>query len=103
MAVLIALLPLLFMWLAAGWGFLTLPPKSRVPVHLGLTGANRRWGRTAGLLLYPGLGLVVAGFELLVAAPSRARAGVVALPLGLILVLLLALQLAAIRRATPET
>ena len=100
MAVLIALVPLLFICLAAGWGFMTLPPGSRVPVHFGLSGANRSWGRTAGLLLYPGLGLVVAGFELLVAAPSRAGAGVVALPLGLFLVLLLIVQVAAIRRAT---
>lgn len=99
MAVLIALLPLLLMFLVAGWGFVTLPPEARVPVHFGLGGANLWWGRTAGLLMYPGIGIVISLFELLVASPSRARAGLVALPLGVILVLLLVFQVAAIKRA----
>jgi hypothetical protein len=49
--------------------------------------------------MYPGIGIVISLFELLVASPSRARAGLVALPLGLILVLLLVFQVAAIKRA----
>jgi hypothetical protein len=99
MAVLIALVPLLLMVLAAAWGLLVLPPQARVPVHLGFGGATRWWGRTAGLLLYPGIGVAISAFELLVASPSRARVGLVALPLGLILLLLLVFQLLAIRRA----
>ncbi len=100
MAVLIALVPLLLMVLVAVFGLLTIPPRARVPVHFGFGGgANRWWGRTAGLLFYPGVGVVISAFELLVAPPSRARVGLVALPLGLILVLLLAFQVLAVRRA----
>ncbi len=95
----LALAPLLLMFLVAAWGFLTLPPQARVPVHFGIGGANAWWGRTAGLLLYPGVGVLISLFELMVAAPSRTGAGVVALPMGLILVLILTFQVMALNRA----
>jgi|GEM_PF-7134550 hypothetical protein len=98
-AVLVGLIPLLLMLAAAAWGFLALPPGARIPIHFGLGRPDRWAGRTFGLLLYPAIGVVVAAFELVVAATSGGGANAVAVPMAVILLILLAIQFLALRRA----
>jgi len=98
---LIALLPLLAMFLVAIWGFLMLPPGTRVPIHYGLGGANRWASRTVGLLLFPLIGVVLAAFEILVGFSTKQGVSAVAVPMGLILLILLVFQLMGATRAAP--
>ncbi|MDA8330686.1 MAG: hypothetical protein M0027_05670 [Candidatus Dormibacteraeota bacterium] len=100
-AVLVGLIPLLLMLAAAAWGFLYLPPGARIPLdfHFGLNRADRWMGKTLGLLIYPGIGILVAAFELVVAATSGAGSKSVAVPMAVILLILLAIQVLALRRA----
>lgn len=98
---LIALLPLLAMFLVAAWGLLALPPGTRIPIHYGFGRASRRASRSVGLLAFPLIGTVLAAFELLAGSSTGQGASSVALPTGLILLLLLVFQLRGATRAAP--
>jgi hypothetical protein len=86
---------------ASCYGWVTLPTDARVPVHFGAAAYNNFMPKRGGLLVHPAAGALVYGI-ILVSSSAHATHGpalpvVVILPL--VMCLLLAVQLGAIRIA----
>lgn len=84
-------------------GWLTLPPDARVPVHHGLRGYSQYLSKTAGLATWPAAGIVIYGLYVGVFAEYLAThdrgPGVPLLFLPAVLVVLITVQVGAIRAA----
>lgn len=84
-------------------GWLTLPPDARVPVHHGLRGYSQYLSKTAGLVTWPAAGIVIYGLYVGVFAEYLAThdrgPGVPLLFLPAVLVVLITVQVGAIRAA----
>ena len=84
-------------------GWRTLPSDARVPIHRGFRGYGNYQSKTAGLVTWPAAGIVIYGLYSGVFAEALSthsgNAGMFLLPLPLVLVVLTAGQIAAIRAA----
>jgi len=85
-------------------GWLTLPPDARVPVHHGLRGYGTYLPKTAGLIAWPAAGIVIYGLSIGVFAEDLAThdrgTGAPLLFLPAVLVVLIAVQMGALRAAS---
>jgi hypothetical protein len=88
-------------------GWLTLPSDARVPVHHGLRGYGNYLPRTAGLVTWPAAGIVIYGLYVGVFAEGLAthyqRTGVLLLFLPAVLVVLITVQIGALRAAAKSS
>ncbi|HEY7324831.1 MAG TPA: hypothetical protein VH520_08385 [Streptosporangiaceae bacterium] len=92
-------------WLAmvgtSGYGWLTLPPASLVPVHFGLGAYNNFVPKRIGLLIHPSIGALV--YVIIVVANSAHATHGPRIPvdaiLPVVMCLLLVVQIGAIRAA----
>ena len=84
-------------------GWRTLPADARVPIHRGFRGYGNYQSKTAGLVTWPAAGIVIYGLYSAVFAEALSthsgNGGMFLLPLPLVLVVLTAAQIAAIRAA----
>jgi len=84
-------------------GWLTLPPDARVPIRHGLRGYGNYLSKTAGLVTWPAAGIVIYGLYIGVFAEDLAThyrgTGVPLLFLPVMLVVLITVQIGAIRAA----
>jgi hypothetical protein len=84
-------------------GWLTLPPDARVPIRHGLRGYGNYLSKTAGLVTWPAAGIVIYGLYIGVFAEDLAThyrgTGVPLLFLPVMLVVLITVQMGAIRAA----
>jgi len=84
-------------------GWLTLPSDARVPIHHGLRGYGNYLSKTAGLVTWPAAGIIIYGLYIGVFAEDLAThyrgTGVPLLFLPAVLVVLIAVQMGAIRAA----
>jgi hypothetical protein len=84
-------------------GWLTLPSDARVPIHHGLRGYGHYLPKTAGLVTWPAAGIVIYGLYIGVVAEDLAThdrgTGVPLLFLPAVLVVLITVQIGAIRAA----
>ena len=84
-------------------GWRTLPSDARVPIHRGFRGYGNYQSKTAGLVTWPAAGIVIYGLYLGVFAEALSahtgNGGMLLLALPLVLVVLIAGQIAAIRAA----
>lgn len=76
----------------AAYGWVTLPPDARVPVHHGIRSYNNFLSKTAGLIIWPALGVLIYAVLAVASAglfrpdhPARATAPVFVLPVVLVL------------------
>ena len=84
-------------------GWLTLPADARVPVHGGIGGYSNYVSKKPGLILWPTAGALIyaifAGIFVGAVHPNHASAGASLLILPIVLAVLLAVQMGAIRAA----
>src|ERR1700734_1311332 len=84
-------------------GCLVLPSHPRVPIRHGFRGYGNYLSKTAGLVTWPAAGIVIYGLYSAVFAEALSthsgNRGMFLLPLPLVLVVLTAAQIAAIRAA----
>jgi hypothetical protein len=84
-------------------GWLTLPSDARVPIRHSLRGYGKYLSKTAGLVTWPAAGVVIYGLYIGVFAEGMAthyrRTGVPLLFLPAVLVVLITVQIGAIRAA----
>jgi hypothetical protein len=82
------------------WGFVRIPERSKVPLHLGLRGYGTYASRTVGLLLWPAIGIVVYVLGLLTLRDEEAPSGLVTMLS--VLLILLPIQIGAYLNASKE-
>jgi len=83
-------------------GWLTLPSDARVPIRHGLRGYGNYLSKTAGLITWPAAGIIIYGLYVGVFAEDLAthyRTGLPLLFLPAVLVVLITVQMGAIRAA----
>lgn len=80
-------------------GGLTLPPTARVPVHFGPLGYNRWLPRTAGLVLWPAVGVAVLAVAIGIARSRPDGGSGPPVPFTVAFVVMLVSQLGALRVA----
>jgi hypothetical protein len=91
----------------AGYGWVTLPPDARVPIHHGIGSYNNYVSKRAGLVTWPMAGLLVYAILIAVAghaiAPNHASRPVALIILLVALAAVSAAQAGAIRAARRST
>lgn len=98
-AVVIAAVLLASMLATSVYGAVTLPPDARVPVHLGIGSYDQRVSKTLGLIAWPAIGIVVAAVLTVTADKGHDHSSTMAVILPILLAVLLAVELGALRAA----